>query len=36
VALATQYRGTTIVWVAGLVLQTALAICLLLKHQLDL
>ncbi len=34
-ALAAQYLGTTSVWVAGLALQTALAIFLLLKHQLD-
>ena len=34
-ALAAQYLGTTTsVWVAGLALQTALAIFLLLKHQL--
>ena len=34
-ALAAQYLGTTkSVWVAGLALQTALAIFLLLKHQL--
>ena len=33
-ALAAQYLGTTTsVWVAGLALQTALAIFLLLKHQ---
>ena len=36
-ALAAQYLGTTTsVWVAGLALQTALAIFLLLKHQLGL
>ena len=35
VALAAQYLGTTTsVWVAGLALQTALAVFLLLKHQL--
>jgi hypothetical protein len=36
VALAAQYLGTTsgVVWVAGLALQTALAVFLLLKHQL--
>jgi len=35
-ALAAQFLGTTTgVWVAGLALQTALAIFLLLKHQLD-
>ena len=33
-ALAAQYLGTSGVWVAGLTLQTALAIFLLLKHQL--
>jgi hypothetical protein len=35
-ALAAQYLGTTTssVWVAGLALQTALAVFLLLKHQL--
>ncbi|HEX7796970.1 MAG TPA: hypothetical protein VF456_21555 [Vicinamibacterales bacterium] len=33
-ALAAQYFGTASVWVAGLALQTALAIFLLLKHQL--
>ena len=33
-ALAAQYLGTSGVWVAGLALQTALAIFLLLKHQL--
>ena len=33
-ALAAQYLGTTGVWVIGLALQTALAIVLLLKHQL--
>ena len=35
-ALAAQYGGTTasVVWVAGLASQTALAIFLLLKHQL--
>jgi hypothetical protein len=33
-ALAAQYLGTSSVWVAGLALQTALAIFLLLKHQL--
>jgi hypothetical protein len=33
-ALVAQYLGTTGVWVAGLGLQTALAIFLLLKHQL--
>jgi hypothetical protein len=35
-ALAAQYLGTTtsVLWVAGLALQTALAIFLLLKHQL--
>jgi hypothetical protein len=34
-AFAAQYfRTTTSVWVAGLALQTALAIVLLLKHQL--
>jgi len=34
-ALAAQYLGTTTsVWGAGLALQTALAIFLLLKHQL--
>ena len=34
-ALAAQYLGTsTSVWVAGLALQTALAVFLLLKHQL--
>ena len=35
-ALVAQYLGTTtgIVWVAGLALQTALAVFLLLKHQL--
>jgi hypothetical protein len=35
-ALVAQYLGTTtsVVWVAGLVLQTALAVFLLLKHQL--
>ena len=33
-ALAAQYLGTTSVWVIGLALQTALAIVLLLKHQL--
>jgi hypothetical protein len=34
-ALAAQYLGTitSIVWVAGLALQTALAVFLLLKHQ---
>jgi len=33
-ALAAQYLGTTTsVWVAGLALQTALAVFLLLKHQ---
>ena len=34
-ALAAQYFGTTtsVLWVAGLALQTALAIFLLLKHQ---
>ena len=35
-ALAAQYLGTTTsLWVAGLALQTALAIFLLLKHQLS-
>lgn len=36
VALAAQYLGTTtsVLWVAGLALQTALATCLLLKHRL--
>jgi hypothetical protein len=33
-ALAAQYLGTSGLWVAGLALQTALAIFLLLKHQL--
>ncbi len=34
-ALAAQYLGTTTsVWVAGLALQTALAVFLLLKHHL--
>ena len=35
-ALVAQYLGTTTsaVWVAGLALQTALAVLLLLKHQL--
>ena len=34
-ALAAQYLGTaTSVWVAGLALQTALAVFLLLKHHL--
>ena len=35
-ALAAQYLGTTtsVLWVAGLALQTALAVFLLLKHQL--
>ena len=33
-ALAAQCLGTTSVWVVGLALQTALAIFLLLKHQL--
>ena len=33
-ALAAQYLGTTTsVWIAGLALQTALAVFLLLKHQ---
>ena len=34
-ALAAQYLGTTasVIWVAGLALQTALAVFLLLKHQ---
>jgi hypothetical protein len=37
-ALTAQYLGTatTIVWAAGLALQTALAVFLLLKHQLGL
>jgi hypothetical protein len=36
VAFFAQYLGTTtsVVWVAGLALQTALAVFLLLKHQL--
>ena len=36
-ALAAQYLGTTpsIMWVAGLALQTALAVFLLLKYQWD-
>ena len=33
-AFAAQCLGTTSVWVVGLALQTALAIFLLLKHQL--
>jgi hypothetical protein len=35
-ALLAQYLGTatSVVWVAGLVLQTALAVFLLLKHRL--
>jgi len=33
-ALAAQYLGASSVWVAGLALQTALAIFLLLKRQL--
>jgi hypothetical protein len=33
-ALAAQRLGTTGLWVVGLALQTALAIFLLLKHQL--
>jgi hypothetical protein len=34
-ALAAQYLGTitSVVWVAGLAMQTALAVFLLLKHQ---
>ena len=38
VALVAQYFGTnsiSVVWVAGLALQTALAVFLLLKHQID-
>jgi hypothetical protein len=36
-ALVGQYFGTTtsVMWLAALVLQTALAVFLLLKHQLD-
>jgi hypothetical protein len=37
VALAAQYLGTTtgVIWAAGLALQTALAVFLFLKYQLD-